>query len=95
MNFTQYAIQIKNKQLWKSIDNSLKKINTQVGHKLNEKSSNGSGDLGLRTIALSCESSLILVDYLVDKHIIYLATCQTFYCEINFINLHSSFNIYI
>lgn len=73
----------------------LKNINTQVGHKLNEKSSNGSGDLGLRTIALSCESSLILVDYLVDKHIIYLATCQTFYCEINFINLHSSFNIYI
>lgn len=72
-----------------------KKINTQVGHKLNEKSSNGSGDLGLRTIALSCESSLILVDYLVDKLIIYLATCQTFYCEINFINLHSSFNIYI
>lgn len=72
-----------------------KKINTQVGQKLNEKSSNGSGDLGLRTIALSCESSLILVDYLVDKHIIYLATCQTFYCEINFINLHWSFNIYI
>lgn len=66
-----------------------------MGHKLNEKSSNGSGDLGLRTIALSSESSLILVDYLVDKHIIYLATCQTFYCEINFINLHSSFNIYI
>lgn len=60
-----------------------------------DKSSNGSGDLGLRTIALSCESSLILVDYLVDKHIIYLATCQTFYCEINFINLHWSFNIYI
>lgn len=72
-----------------------KKIKRQVGQKLNEKSSNGSGDLGLRTIALSCESSLILVDYLVDKHIIYLATCQTFYCEINFINLHSSFNIYI
>lgn len=66
-----------------------------MGQKLNEKSSNGSGDLGLRTIALFCESSLILVDYLVDKHIIYLATCQTFYCEINFINLHSSFNIYI
>lgn len=79
-----------------SIDNSFfLKINTQVGQKLNEKSSNGSGDLGLRTIALSCESSLILVDYLVDKHIIYLATCQTFYCEINFINLHWSFNIYI
>lgn len=55
-----------------------------MGQKLNEKSSNGSGDLGLRTIALSCESSLILVDYLVDKHIIYLATCQTFYCEIKF-----------
>lgn len=46
-----------------------------MGYKLNEKSLNGSGDLGFWIIVLFCESLLILVDYFVDKYIIYLVIC--------------------